>query len=182
MTSRAAQWTFALADRSERRSFLPAVGVFPLLDYAVPVMPNQMLLLGLSALLPRRWPRLVAVFALAGGLGALVVAFAVQGFGPAIRDFLVGDAAAGAAAARVLTLIEAHGLWALTALAMLPWPPRSGVLVCSLAGLPPVGIGAAVALGRVVSSSYLALIGAKAPRLLRRWGPADRLFAELEAR
>lgn len=37
-----------------RRWFLPAVAIFPAADYVLPFLPNQMLLLALSVLHPKR--------------------------------------------------------------------------------------------------------------------------------
>ena len=118
-------------------------------------------------------------FALAGGLGAFAVALAVQGIGPAVLERFVGGTPQAGAAAEVLALAERYGLGALLLLALLPWPPRTAVLVCAVAGLSPVGIGLAVGVGRVLPCAALALGGTRASHLLRRWRAADRLLTEL---
>ena len=184
--SRAARLVLALERRADRPWFLPAVSVFPLTDHVLPFLPNQMLLLGLSVLLPRRWWHLALAFVLATGLGAVLTALAIQELGRPLLETLfgatltdgMGQDGTGAA---VLAAVERHGLIALAVLAMLPWPPRTAVIVCALAGLPPFAIGAAVAAGRVVPACAYTLIGARAPGFLRRWRAADRLLTAIEA-
>jgi hypothetical protein len=55
--SRAARIILALERRSDRRWFLPAVGIFPLSDYVLPFLPNQMLLGRALGVLRHRWLR-----------------------------------------------------------------------------------------------------------------------------
>ena len=73
--SRAARTIVALDRRADRPWFLPAIGLFPMSDYILPFLPNQMLLLGLAMLRPTRWISLAATFALATALGALPVSY-----------------------------------------------------------------------------------------------------------
>lgn len=177
---RAARIAAALDRAAGRRWFLPATAAFPLADYVLPVLPNQMLLIGLSMLQPRLWWRLALVFVLAGGTGAMLVATGVQAVGPALVEML-GGAPSDGAAAQLLDRVRRHALWALAALALLPPTPRSAVILCAVAGLPPLGIGAAVAAGRTLPVGALALIGAVAPAQLRRLSSVDRLLREIEA-
>jgi uncharacterized membrane protein YdjX (TVP38/TMEM64 family) len=168
-----------MLDRAVRRRwFLPAVGVFPLSDYALPVLPNQALLTTLAVLHPRRWWALTVTFVTAAGLGALVVAATVQATGAWLLDAVGGEqeAIAGATAQ-----IRRHGLWALVALALLPWPPRTAVLACALAGIPPWAIAVTVVAARPVPVAAMAFTGAKAPHRLRRFRRIDRLLAAVEA-
>lgn len=179
--SRAARIIAALDVIADRPWFLPAVSVFPLTDYVMPFLPNQMLLIVLSVLQPRRWCLFALAFVAATGLGAWLSAHAIQAVGPWLLDALFGGRPEEGAAARVLGMVERHGLWALALLAMLPWPPRTGVVVCALGGLPPTLIGAAVAAGRVVPAGLYTLAGSRAPRLLRRFRSIDRVLGEVEA-
>lgn len=165
---------------ADRRWFLPAVSVFPLSDYVLPFLPNQMMLVALSVLQPRRWWVFAVTFALSSGLGALLTALVVQAVGPWVLESLFGGMPDEGAAAGVLTMVERHGLWALALLAMLPWPPRSGVVACALAGLPPLGIAAAVTTGRIVPVGVYAFVGSKAPHLLRRFRSVDLLLREVD--
>ncbi|MET8824403.1 hypothetical protein ABZX40_07575 [Streptomyces sp. NPDC004610] len=167
---------------AHRRGFLPALAVFPLSDYVLPVLPNQMLLMGLSALHPRRWRVIALTFVGASVLGAFLVATAVHAAGPWLLD-AVGAVAPGQAELReVAGQVERHGGWALAALALLPWTPRAAVVMCALAGIPPWTVALAVLAGRPLPVTLLALTGAKAPRLLRRSGRVDRVLREVEAR
>jgi hypothetical protein len=49
---------------------LPGAGFFPFADFAAPFLPNQLLLMSLSALNPKRRIQLAATFVFASGLGA----------------------------------------------------------------------------------------------------------------
>ena len=161
--------TITSLDRiANRRWFLPVVSAFPLTDYVLPFLPNQMLLIALSVLHPRRWPTFAATFTVAAGVGATLTATAVQAAGSVLLGWVFGGGPEAGVAADVLGSVERYGLWALAGLAVLPWPPRTGVLVCALAGLPPIGIGAVVMLGRVVPATGYAFIGARLPHLLYR--------------
>ncbi|WP_207922703.1 hypothetical protein [Micromonospora sp. KC606] len=163
---------------AHQRWFLPAVGVFPLSDYALPVLPNQVLLTALAVLHPRRWWALTVTFVTAAGLGALLVAATVHATGPWLLDAIGGgpDALTG-----VTSQIRRHGLWALAALSLLPWPPRTAVLACALAGIPPWAIAAVVMAVRPLPVAAMAFTAANAPHLLRRLPRIDRLLTAVEA-
>jgi hypothetical protein len=171
----------ALERQADRPWFLPGVGVFPLCDYFLPFLPNQILLAGLSMTLPRRWIVLALTFAMASAAGAALIVAAIQHLGMPVVERLFGDMPETGALAPFLAAIRAYGLAALVGLAMLPWPPRAAVLACALAGLPPLQVGIAVLAGRVAPASTYAGIGAKAPHLLRRLAAVDKIMREVEA-
>lgn len=164
----------------ERRWFFPAVAAFPLSDYLVPVLPNQILLAALSTLHPQRWVKFAATFIAAAGVGALGVATVVQAAGPWLFEALAGDTPDATAVSGPLALVERYGLWVVAALSLLPWPPRTAVLACAVAGLSPWAITLAVLAGRPVPTVTVALVGAKAPHVLRRFRSVDRLLAHVE--
>lgn len=178
--SRAARTIVALDRRADRPWFLAAIGLFPMSDYILPFLPNQMLLLGLAMLRPTRWISLAATFALATALGALLTAWAIQYWGRPFFDAMFADALPIGTLAERDALVRRYGPVTLTLLAMLPWPPRTGVIACALFGLSPVTIALAVAAGRIVPTAGYALAGARAPRLLRNWARLGRLSAELQ--
>ncbi|MGW4034403.1 hypothetical protein ACWEFL_34775 [Streptomyces sp. NPDC004838] len=180
--TRTARLLLRLDRASDRRWFLPTLAVFPVSDYALPVLPNQMLLMGLSALHPRRWRAIALTFVTASVLGAFLAATAVSAAGPWLLE-TVGAVAPGRAELReVAGQVERYGAWALAALALLPFTPRTAVVVCALAGIPPWTVALAVLAGRPLPVALLALGGAKAPGLLRRSRRIDRVLAEVEAR
>lgn len=178
--SRPARALLALERQSDRPWFLPGVGLFPLSDYVLPFLPNQIMLAGLSMTLPRRWVALAATFAIATALGAALVTALVQRFGMPLVQQVVGTMPDTSVIAPVLALIHRHGLPILALLATLPWPPRTAVLACAIAGLPPAQVGLAVLAGRILPASLYAGLGAKAPAVLRRIGSIDRVMAEVE--
>lgn len=63
---------------------------------------------------------------------------------------------------------------------MLPWPLRTAVVVCALAGFSPWLMELAVAAGRVVPATAYAAIGAYAPSLLRKIASVDRIMRNVE--
>lgn len=179
--SRPARALLALERQSDRRCFLPGVGVFPLCDYILPFLPNQILLAGLSMILPRRWIALAITFVVATAAGAAIIVAAIQRFGLPAMEQLLGTMPEASALAPVIEQIRAYGLPAVLGLAMLPWPPRTAVLACAIAGLPPLQVGMAVLAGRIVPATIYAGIGAKAPHILRKFAKVDRLMREMEA-
>ncbi len=179
--SRPARALLVLERQSGRPWFLPGVGVFPLSDYVLPFLPNQIMLAGLSMTLPRRWVALAATFAIATALGAALVTALIQRFGMPLVEQVGGAMPDSSAIVPVLELIQKHGIPMLILLAMLPWPPRTAVLACAVAGLPPAQVGLAVLAGRILPTGLYAGLGAKAPDVLRRIGSIDRLMGEVEA-
>lgn len=160
--ARAVRWLDREADRP---GFYGKVGLFPFLDYALPFLPNQMLLIALAYLQRDRWIALAATFAIASALGAMAVALVVQLVGGGVAEWLTGNVEAAGTA---FDLIEDYGAFALAGLALLPTPPRTGVLLCALAGLPVPQIGAAVVGGRLVAAGIIAWAAANSPHVLRR--------------
>ena len=178
--SRAARTIIALEKRADHPWFLPAASVFPLTDYVLPFLPNQMLLVGLAMSLPKRWIALVVSFVIATGLGAGLTALAIQVWGTPLVEQLFGGLPEEGAAGRILDAVRDWGLLALAAIAMLPWPPRTAVIVCAIAGLSPLLMALAVAAGRIVPAALYAGIGAKAPQLLRRFDRIDQVMTQVE--
>ncbi|GGZ36831.1 hypothetical protein GCM10010387_33630 [Streptomyces inusitatus] len=175
--------TLIRLDRAaHRRWFLPALAVFPLGDYALPFLPNQMLLMGVPALHPRRWRAIALTFVIASAAGAFLTATAVQSAGPRLLDALGLPAPGLGGLSEAGGTVTRYGVWALVLLALLPWTPRATVLVCALAGVPPWTIALAVLAGRPLPVALLAAAGARAPHLLRRFRRVDRVLTEVEAR
>lgn len=166
-----------LDDEAGRRGFLFKVGMFPLLDYALPFLPNQMLLIALALLQRSRWLALALTFAIASAIGALTAALIVQFAGGGIANWLTSSVDG---AEQALALVENYGLTGLAMLALLPWPPRTGVIVCAIAGLPPIQIMLAVGAGRLVPAAAIAFLAARSPLLLRRIPGIDRQLVKLE--
>ncbi|MGL5817696.1 MAG: hypothetical protein ACRCYR_09055 [Phycicoccus sp.] len=162
---------------ADRWWFLPAIGAFPLADYAAPVLPNQMLLVALSALRPERWRALAAVFVGAAVVGAVLVASAVQLVGPTVVDALPSLQGVDGA----VRWVEQDGLWVLLVLSLLPWPPRLAVVACALAGVSPLAIGGVLLVGRSVPVVATAAVCARMPGALRRFRAVDRVVAAVEA-
>jgi membrane protein YqaA with SNARE-associated domain len=159
----------AFFDRSAGRPwFYPAAGAFPFFDYFLPFLPNQALLIALCAAGPQRWFRLASVFVLASALGAALTAVIVQSVGDSrALAAMLGDGAADGWS-RVEGLVDAYGIAILALLALLPFPPRTAVLVSALAGLSPMLIALAVGIGRMVPVFAIAFASARAPSLIAR--------------
>ncbi len=100
------------------------------MPFALPVLPNQLLLVALSTLHPRRWWRLALIFHAATGPGALLVAVAVQTAGPLLLDATLGGGPDPAALRDMSHGIERYGLWVLVGLSPLPGSRRGLCPVC----------------------------------------------------
>lgn len=167
---RLGRWTA----RRAKRPWLPlAVPAFPMADFILPVMPNQLLLAGLSLVAPQRWPVFVLAFAIGTALGGTMVAVALQSLG-VDRTLFVSAEEAGGPLAEALAQFRRHGLWFLAGVALLPWTPRLTVVACALAGLAPVAILGTLFVTRLVPCAALAIAGAYAPRWSMRFGFVER--------
>jgi hypothetical protein len=172
---RLSQW----AARHVDRSWLPpVVAGFPAADFFVPVMPNQLLLTGLSALAPRRWPVFAVAFAAGTALGGMAIAYAVQFIGAAPAGFAGADEAADAMS-EINRYLCLHGLWYLAAIALLPWTPRLTVLACAMVGLHPLAILVTLFFARLVPSAALGISGAFGLQLAKRSVLLQRLSVRL---
>jgi hypothetical protein len=164
---------------SHKKWFWGSVWLCPALDYVLPMLPNQMLMIALSALKPARWLFIALLFVSASAAGAYAAAFAVQQFQEAAASLLPAADEASAAWTSAKANVERWGLWALAVLSLSPFPPRLGVLVCAAAGMPPEQIGLVVAAGRTSPAIILTFLAAKAPARLRGYRKLDALFDRL---
>ncbi len=168
----------ALDQRAEQRHFLPLVSVFPLIGYLVPLLPTQLLLVALSFLHRARWLSIALSFLVATSVGAFLTSVLIQSFGSGLKDHLLSNSAS---ARQMAGIVETHGLWAIAVLALLPWPPRSAVLICAFAGLSPTAIAIAILVGRAAPTVQFAWISAHAPELFRRIGWFGDMFDHIES-
>ncbi|WP_329012913.1 hypothetical protein [Streptomyces sp. NBC_00690] len=180
-SSRAGRLLIRLDGAAHRPWFLPTLAVFPMSDYALPVLPNQLLLMGLSALHPRRWRTIAFTFVLASAMGAFLTALVLQSAGPWLLSTIGGLAPQREELREVGELISQYGAWAVAALSLLPWTPRAAVVMCALVGIPPWTIALAVLGGRLIPVTLLAFGGARSPLLLRRSRRLDRVLTEVES-
>lgn len=167
---RLSRWT---AERAQRPWLPFALPAFPMADFVLPVMPNQLLLAGLSLLAPNRWPAFAAVFAIGTALGGMLVAMGLQSLGMDRSVFLTADEAGGPLS-MALSQIAENGLWFLAGIALLPWTPRLTVVACALAGIAPIAIFITLLLARLVPCTGLALAGAFGPRFAMRSAYVER--------
>lgn len=161
---RLSQWA---ARHVDRPWLPPVVAGFPAADFFVPVMPNQLLLTGLSALAPRRWPIFALAFAAGTASGGMVIAYAVQSIGVAPAG-LAGTDEAVDAVAEITRHLRLHGLWYLAAVAFLPWTPRLTVVACAMVGIHPLAILVTLFFARLVPSAALGMSGAFGLQLAKR--------------
>lgn len=167
----------ALDRRSEQSNFLPLMSVFPLIGYIVPLLPTQLLLVALSFLHRSRWPSIALSFLVATSVGAFLTSVLIQSVGGGLKDYLLSSSES---ARQVADGIATHGLWAVAILALLPWPPRSAVLICAFAGLNPAAIAISTLAGRIAPTVLLAWLAAHSPDALRRVGWFGEAFDHIE--
>lgn len=172
---RLARW---LASRSRAPALPLALPAFPALDFLLPVMPNQLLLVALSMLAPERWLAFALAFALGGAIGGAATAIAIQSFGLDFRVML-GAAGESAEAARASAALRENGLWFMAIVALLPWTPRLTVVVCAALGIAPLAIGLTLLVARTAPACALALTGARSPQLALRSAWVRKVTASL---
>ena len=156
---------------SARPWFTPLAGLATALDSFAPLMPTQTLLVTLGALHPRRWLATGLWFALGGAAGAASMALVVETWIPeAVERFMAGRES-GSWWHTVRERVEAHGAWALFLLTLGPWPMRTGVVLCALAGVAWFEIALALGAGRSVAFPALAWAAGRSPALFRTRAP-----------
>lgn len=164
------------ARRHAHARWLPApLTAFPAADFVIPVMPNQLLLIGLSLLAPARWPVFALAFALSTAAAGAALAFGLQSAGFELARF-VSTSEVDSALPQAIRQFERHGLWFLAGVALLPWTPRVSVVACALAGFAPLTIFATLLVARIVPCTLLGLIGAHGPRLAGQSALVRRLL------
>lgn len=172
VAARATGW----ARHNARARWLPApLTAFPAADFVVPVMPNQLLLIGLSMLVPARWPVFALAFALGTAMAGGAIALGLQSAGFELSRFVSADEA-GSGVTQAVGQFERFGLWFLAAVALLPWTPRLTVVACALAGFAPLAIFATLLMARIVPCVLLGLVGAHGPGLAARVPLVRRLL------
>lgn len=152
----------------------PALTAFPATDFVLPFMPNQLLLVGLSMLVPARWPVFAFAFSAGTAIAGAAIAFGIQAFGVNISGLITEEEAAGTLAITIKQF-QSYGLLLLAGVSLLPWTPRLSVIACALVGFSPLAIFVTLLVTRLVPSSALGIAGANgfetASRvpLIRNW-------------
>lgn len=136
------------------------MSVFPLIGYLVPLLPTQLLLVALSFLHRSRWRLIALSFLVATSVGAYLTSVLIQSVGGGIKDYLLSSSEC---VRHVADAIAIHGLWAVAILGLLPWPPRSAVLICAFVGLNPAAIAISILAGRTVPTVLLSWLAARSP-------------------
>jgi membrane protein YqaA with SNARE-associated domain len=179
--ARPPRWLVWLHRRAAHRDFLPLSGAVTALDAFLPVIPATSMLVATVWLRPKQWRQAALCFALGGAAGALALAALLTLAGRPVLEPLLGDVADTTSWLRLEGWVRAHGVPVLFALALGPWPVRTAVAVCALAGIPLVQIGAAVLVARLVGFTVLAWLTARTPDWLARFRPFRRLAEWNEA-
>jgi hypothetical protein len=173
------RWGVWLRRFSSRRWFLPAAGGVTSGDYFLPILPTQTLLIATTLLHPGRWRWVAFWFVVGGVAGGTALAAVIGSWGPELAGRLFGEAMTGENWLRLQAIIQDHGAWALLALTAFPWPMRSGVAICALAGVPLFQIALALIAGRTIAFGGLAFLVSRSPAWLRRIPFFARLRAEV---
>jgi hypothetical protein len=163
---------WALASAGDRRK-LPVLGLFPVGDYALPFLPNQVLMMAVALIHPRNWALTALVFTFGSAIGAVATGFAIQ----SLQTTFFADPAQSMNAGAVMAFIRDWGITAVAVLALLPVPPRTAVLVTAYAGVNPLLIGGAVAIGRCAPALALCFVAARAPNAAARFPTLARALA-----
>lgn len=175
------RWLIRLHRCAEHRDFLPLSGAVTMFDAFLPVVPATSMLVAGVLLRPSQWRRAVLWFALGGMVGALAFGALITLAGRPMLAQLLGDSVGSGGWLRIESQVQAHGVLVLFALALGPWPVRTAVAVCALAGIPLLQIGLAVLVARLAGFTVVAWLTARAPGWLTRFRPFRRLVEWNEA-
>lgn len=152
-------------------------GLLTALDAFVPLVPATSMLVASVLMRPQRWRAAAGWFALGGAAGALALAALISLAGRPMLERLLGDAIGSERWVWTEHQVQAHGIAILFLLALGPWPVRTAVAVCALAGAPLLEIGAAVLLARLAGFAVLSWLTARAPDRMGRLRPFRRIVA-----
>jgi membrane protein YqaA with SNARE-associated domain len=141
---------------SHSRWYIPLVGLLCVVAGATLLVPISALVIVGVMLRPRRWRSLWLVTSLAGGIGATILAHALQVQGLEQIHQAFPELAASALWQRTMVWIAEYGLAALAAVAALPLPQTPALVACALSSLSLPGILVAVAAGKLVKYGILA--------------------------
>lgn len=179
--SKPPRWLVWLHRRAEHRDFLPLSGAITAFDAFLPVVPATSMLVAVVLLRPSQWRRAAIWFALGGTVGALTLGALIALAGRPMLDQLLGETVGSGRWLRMEALVESSGALVLFVAALGPWPVRTMVAVCALAGIPLLQIGVVVLVARLAGFMVLAWLTARAPAWLARFRPFRRMVAWNEA-
>jgi hypothetical protein len=161
----------------DRPGFLPVASLVSAADFFLPILPTQSVLVGSTLLRPQRWRRIALAFVLGGALGGTALAACLQFLAPTLTEALLPTA--NARLEEVRAFLGSYGALGLFLLTIVPWPMRSGVAVCALAGVPLLHILLALLAGRSLGFGGLAFLISRGSRVLENWSGFRRLRSQV---
>lgn len=168
--SRPFSWSERLIRRlvasGTRKRSLAGFAALSVGDFFVPALPTQTSAIALALLQPRRAVWIVASFAAAAAMGALLMAAIVSGI-DGYAQALANDVAPEAWAEAKALLLR-HGPWVVLAASLFPTPPRTLVAAALLAGTPVYIVAGAVLAGKAVWFGLIVTLLVTAPQRLQR--------------
>ena len=148
---------------------IPLCSLLAGLDLFLVVLPIDPLVIACTFLRPKRWISCAVGFTIGSTIGALALSMAlVSGLEPWLQA-QAPELFSGPHVSQVLAWIHQYGFWPVVLNAALPVPQTPLIAAAAFAGLAPVKVAAAYALGRAVKYGILCGIVSRAPHLLARW-------------
>lgn len=160
--------------------YLPMMALWAGADMFIGVVPTDGLLITSAALTPRRWIRVALWFTIGSSLGAVAMAATIEYWGEPLVQSWFGDSLQSGAWLQAKELLQNYGAAALIFVAVGPLPQQPAIVLCGLSGMPLKTVFGAVLIGRVLKYLMLSWISTHAPRLLGKFGVAQKEAQELQ--
>lgn len=159
-----------------RAWYLPMLSLLAFLDNFLIVVPTDGILISSSMLRPQKWFWFALFTAVGSAIGALGLAWLIEGNGIAIVEKMFPNIQASSAWIRTQHFFDEYGLWLLFAVAITPFTQQPAIILAVIAGVPIFQIFLIELLGRWIKFTLMAYLGSHAPNLIKKfWGMSGEL-------
>lgn len=159
-----------------RAWYLPMLSILAFLDNFLVVIPTDGILISSSMLRPPKWFFFALFTALGSAIGALCLAWLIDGNGIQIVEKLFPEIQTSSSWIRTQLFFEKYGLWLIFAVAVTPFTQQPAIILGVLAGVSIFQIFLISLLGRGIKFMLMAYLGSHAPNLIKKfWGVKGEL-------
>jgi membrane protein YqaA with SNARE-associated domain len=169
-----------LVKKANNRRFILTIGILSSIDYVALFYPTQTTLILSSMLNPKKWRWITFWFAIGGTLGATMLVWVIQTFGAQMIELFFTYSTLSEGWKQFEGYIQSYGLWALLAIASIPTPARTAVVICAVAGLALFEIALSLFAGRMFAFGYTSYFAGRAPWVLKKVPGLKKFFERIE--
>ena len=171
MKKKLIRWLVQLEKFADRPWYLPLMAFIAMWDMFLLFIPSDGLMISAAMLRPKKWIRTAVWMAIGVAGGALLFGFAFQAYGPEFVDRHLSWAVGGENWGRLSGFVEKYGFWAVSGIALGPFPIQPGVILGALGGMSAGALFVSVFVGRVLKNFLLCWIASHAPQYISKlWG------------